>query len=306
MPTRQHTELRIEDRLRQSYSDRLLHAMTVCIAGIWGRKGEGSAVTTISDLMMSDEQSSLDLAATKVVLLDEQRWMGMYAGYQGEFDELVQHINDYTKDNHTATVGDMITVVERAYHATLRHRIEATILHQFGMTLDRFLSDGLEKFGETYFRELAEEIRGIETGTDLLVAGYSSDGSPHVFRSDRRGQCLLLDAYQFGAVGTGSVTASGVLLSRSDFRHRSTKEKFAYRMCEAKFAAEGADGVGKETMVRILYHDGTSAGAILMTGTIRAAWDATRNPEIPDEVVDELEFILQTNPATRSRTGKRK
>lgn len=228
----------------------------------------------------------------------------MYAGLPGEFEELTGHINDGTKSIHTATVGDMIGVVERAYCATIRHRIETTILHPFGMTLGDFTNYGLGRFGDAYFRELAEEIRKVETGTELLLAGYGADGWPHVFRTDRKGNAELLDAYKFGAIGTGWMAATGLLLSRSDYR-RTSVDKFAYRLCEAKFAAEGADGVGKETFIRVLYHDGVSVGSLMCSEKVRAAWEATRSPEIPTEVQEELYLTLQTNPDTRSRTGRR-
>jgi 20S proteasome alpha/beta subunit len=257
--------------------------MTLCIAGIWGRAGGRAAIVTVSDMEMSEEGVSLDLAATKLTLLDDNRWLCMYCGDPCEFEEIMDYVRRGMASSDPGTVSDVIAIVESAYRTAIERRT------------------GIAK--STGDRERLKKIEASGTGTELLIGGFDDTGTPHLFASSTFGKCTLFDGYRFHAIGTGAWLASPLLFLRSGLRYRTDISRFAYGLCEAKFFAEAADGVGKETMVKVLYHDGTSAGTILHTGQQRAAWERVRDPEITDDAVGELEATL--NWDTRSLIGRR-
>lgn len=274
--------------------------MTVCIAAISQFR---RVIIAASDMMLSDEVSSADLATFKLSpLFKGGRWWGMYAGLPTDFEELRCTLDEVEQP---LNVIDATLAVERAYDALTRHYIDRYVLSPFGLTHEEFVKDGLEIFGETYFRELAEQCRQVkpQTETTLLVMGFDSRKAPHIFEARRGEKCEVLDELGFHAIGTGAWSAQGSLFA-NDFRGAVGLSEAVYRVCEAKFVSETARSVGTEiTVVNVFFPDGTDSELYIdQDNVIRAAWERHRNLPVPPEAIKEIEKDQKLKPVKlRSR-----
>lgn len=231
-------------------------AMTVCIAGIWGRPGS-AAIVTVADLMVSDQVSSTDLADLKMVIFPGERWLCMYSGAPVDFQLLTPHMT------------------KRLARVPAQH-----------------LSDVIEAF-QSGCKYLRVKMGRRQIETQLLIAGFDPDGTPHIFTSWTDGNVEMYDTARFSVVGIGSQMANAsLLLGPESWRYQSDINTFAYRLLTAKFASERTLGVGPETTLRVLYSNGLTTGSILFTNKIREAWEASLMQPIPESATDEIDFIL--------------
>jgi len=206
--------------------------------------------------MVSDQISSTDLADLKMVVLPGERWLCMYAGAPLDFQLLTHHM------------------------ATRLTGVPA-----------QHLADVIEAFqsGCEYLREKI----GREVETQLLIAGFDPDGTPHIFTSLTDGKVAMYDTTRFCTIGIGSELAdAALLLGPENWRYQTDINTFAYRLLTAKFVSERTLGVGPETTLRVLYSNGLTTGSILYTNKIRKAWEASLMKPIPKSAANEIDFIL--------------
>jgi len=217
------------------------------------------------------------------------------------FKDLVSRIQaELDQLNSVPTCPQAMMVVEHAYDAALEHCVERQILAPLGFTRRQFLDEGLTKLGESLFREVTAEIRAVNLGTELLVFGFDEQKQPHIFSTDFTGRCTLQDAVGFHAIGAGSWAALGWLFTNQRFVYAARLAEIAYRLCEAKFAAETARSVGADTALMVMFGDGGASAMYIHGGpsrtsasVIRDAWDARRNQAIPPTVTAEIDRTLQ-------------
>jgi hypothetical protein len=283
LPDRRFQKRPMTTEPRQS---RLFDPMTVCIGYI---SPKHHAIISVTDTMLSDDVSSSDLAAVKLyTLVKSGAWLCMYAGLPTEFWELLQHLGRFKEPQ---TLKAAIRAAEHAYVDLTTHLIERAILAPFGLTLGKFVKDGAATFGETYFRELSEQCRVVVPETDILVTGFSSDGAPHIFETNRKRVCTIYDQLGFWAIGAGAWAALGSLYSHGEeMRRYDHLNKIVYRLCEAKFIAETARSVGSGmTLVNVSNFDGSGFQLFIAEkDPIRAAWTKQRDSPIPAEALEEI------------------
>lgn len=231
-------------------------AMTVCIAGIWGRPGS-AAIVTVADLMVSNQITSTDLADLKMVIFPGERWLCMYSGVPVDFQLLTSHMT------------------KRLARVPAQH-----------------LSDVIEAF-QSGCKYLRVKMGREEIETQLLIAGFDPDGTPHLFTSWTDGNVETYDTNRVCVIGIGYDLANAALqLGPVNWRYQTDINTFAYRMLTAKFVSERTLGVGPETTLRVLYSNGLATGSILFTNRIREAWEASLMQPIPESAADEIAFIL--------------
>ena len=275
--------------------DRLPDPMTICIAAT---SVKHKAIVTVSDMMLSDDFSSVDVGTVKSYQLPSfgnALWHCMYSGTPSTWEDLIRFIFEYarTKPDAPATLQGMLDALECAYSTVIAHRIQAEVLAPFGISRDEFFATGLERFGERYFRELSEECRKIRLDVDLIVAGFINGKArvPLMFAAQKEtSTCINLNTMNFHAIGAGAWAAFASLYTHKYWATASVSQ-IVYRLCEAKFLSEMARSVGSVTMVRVLFDDDSKSTFTVTNDNdvIRQEWLRYRGRALPENVLNSID-----------------
>ena len=267
-----------------------LRDVTVCIAAKSSALG---AIVAVSDMMFSNDERSIEGASAKFASLLPTQWFCWFAGDPTVFAELRRLTCQRLDEAETANLADLLRAVEEAYTEAFKHRVERGVLSVCGLSFDEFFSTGIERLGEVTFQQLFQEIRLADLATELLVAGFDDDKTPHLFSADRFGVCTLHDVESFHAIGSGANAALGWLHANDKFRYEDDVIHVAHRLVEAKFCAETSRAVGHKTVIAVMFNDGTITGAPLFADIVRKNWEGERNQEPSHEVLGAIDTTLQ-------------
>jgi 20S proteasome alpha/beta subunit len=188
--------------------------------------------------------------------------------------------------------------VRDAYGTLRGEAAEAQILSAYNLDMETFLRDGRSKFGEAMFRSICKRIEKVWLGEfDLLISGFDSSGEAHLQTFGHDGVSRDWDATGFYAVGSGSPSALEILSFHS-YNRMSSLEECVYRVCEAKFMAQRASGVGEKTFVYV-FGPGPEAENrkyILESDTeeIKSAWRDAGCPRTPPEIIKKIPGMVLT------------
>lgn len=160
-------------------------------------------------------------------------------------------------------------------------------LRKFGISsVEQLRQEGPSKLGSKLFWSLARKIDNETLGdTSLLVYGYDPQQkmSAHIFEVTNPGNAFDLNHFQYYAIGSGATIATGVLNMRP--LGILTPAQLIYRVCEAKFFAESASGVGRSTTVFIQNrNEPTTFLSEPTIGRLRELWERSRVEPPPEEV----------------------
>jgi 20S proteasome alpha/beta subunit len=189
-----------------------------------------------------------------------------------------------------ATVKDAVSEVYRSFAEA---KALSMVLSRFGFTsLKDFRENGLAQLGEAIFERKCRELderQDVDLGVQLLVCGFDNQGS-HIFEVSHVGEVVDHDMLGYAAVGSGCWMAMGAFNARP-FKDRSL-ETTIYRVLDAKFCAETADGVGKETTA-FVFAKPERFGLITSDRieVIRSEWERVRNESPPQRAMDEIDKI---------------
>lgn len=265
--------------------------MTLCIAAV-SRIGPRAQIVTVSDLMLSNDYMSIETGVSKVESLTPSRsWLMMFAGSPTPIASLKQGIKDRLQGNPETEMA-VRAAAEETYREEVKRKIEGDILSPFGINRETFLRRGRAWFGDQQFNRLVYEIADCKLGVDLIIAGFEPNGWPRIFSISDPGTYESHERTGFYAVGTGSIRAIGSLYTNYD--PLLTKSELVYRICEAKFLGEMANGVGKRTVVYTLAANGEYEQIIPVDieQKIRPVWEQKGKPPVPPEVLPEIDKVL--------------
>jgi hypothetical protein len=287
--------------------------MTVCIAAM---NPKLDVIVTVSDMLLSDETSSMDTVDSKMDRLIPvgsdpwSRWVCLYSGDPTVLKELTDHVKAALESPPELgwSRAQVMTAVQNAYDAVIHRRIEREVLaQQYGMNFAQFSALGQQKRGGGRFfdainERIAEAKRFIvedmlyHNPTELLVCGFGEDKRPNIFSADPIGRCTLRNGYGFHAIGIGAPAANAWLLVDSDFQHASSVSEMIHRMCEAKFLAE-SPFVGKDTVVNAFFEYNAMLPLFLFESTtgaqlIRDSWEQHVKQKAPSASLAEIDRQL--------------
>lgn len=237
--------------------------MTLCIAAIC-RKDEKSYIVTASDYLHSDDWSSIESRLPKFTYAspwEPHKWGMLYAGDATTAQMVLSFAFEILKTTTTEDqcgVEPMMAAYEEAFQKMLAKTAEDQILGRFLMSMARFTSEGKDRFGEKAFGVLMKDIRKLKLDTDILVAGFSTNRSPYIFKisdddfSPPRTELHVASGY--AAIGAGCTAAEQSLVSVFDTM--APLEEVIYRVAEAKFKGETARSVGSNTLITVHEDDG--------------------------------------------------
>lgn len=268
-------------------------SMTVCIAA---RCTEDDSFVTISDRMLSNSWSSVENAALKKLDITP-RWHVLYSGSPTEVMPILRR-GRAAIGLAPSSITKATDAMENAYQKHRESLVNSKILSKFGLTLRKFLRDGPKLFTSQEHSQILSKIDALQVGLDFLVYGYDNRNVAHLFYVKDPGKAESLDIEGYGVIGSGWVLAEASLTSRPlpiDF-----KVNMIYRLCEAKFTAEGARSVGRETVLS--FWDSPTTHPLGETRerflqrinieVIRKAWEKDRDRKLPAKALLTLKQSL--------------
>lgn len=252
--------------------------MTVCLALAPPYRSE---IILVSDQLLSSDTNSVEgpLKLTKLAYGIE--WWIMFAGDAPRFEPLIHRIREPLggiKETRL-TLESIVSFVERAYYLEIQKLIEMEILLPYGLTRDDFLKKGKKWLGEVRFNSVADQIERVNLGIELLVVGLEAIGGVRLFDVSTRG--LVTHAVlPYHAIGSGAYLALGAMYQLAYFPQMDTAEN-VYRACAAKFAAESAPGVGRETHAMVIEPMTGAFTLITNIDELRKLWQTRGQPPVP-------------------------
>jgi len=207
-------------------------------------------------------------------------WMAMFSGNDvSPAEPIAARVKKRVEHSDAPTAEELALAFEEEYAAEVRRRAETQVLSVFGWKMDVFLNAGLKKLGPSQFSQLFYDIRGVKLDVEFLVFGF--DPEAHVFTVSCPGTALNYDLSGFWAIGSGAVSALGMLFN---LRHSQIAgpARALYNLSAAKFVSESAPGVGKETLALVLRKNGDRL--LFMSKhlePIRNLWESEGRPRRP-------------------------
>ena len=155
------------------------------------------------------------------------------------------------------------------------------ILGNFDLDLPAFLKHRTE-LGDALYERLFLEISKVEVGFDLLVFGYHEE-YPRIFivsnpSSDNSSHVTYCDEFGFGVIGDGYLMAESTLYALKQKSDTSLAVTLYNVLC-AKFAAETATDVGRETFAEV-FRDAHTAAEVpqKFIRQVRKEWERYGKP----------------------------
>jgi len=224
--------------------------MTVCVAAICDNL---HSIVTASDMLLSNDSFSAELAVKTVQISPD--WLVFFAA--NDISPCWPILREATGRcaNRENTIEQIQTSCKEAYQNQLQSRITDEVLGRYGFDLESFKQNGLKQLGRDVFNDLCRQIDGIYFDCEFLVCGFDKDRNPHIFTVSNPGVAVEHSTPGFWAIGSGATSALSTL-----FFHRFIPgiqlARGIYHVCEAKFMAESALGVGSRTSVLIIHNSG--------------------------------------------------
>ncbi|HXA19925.1 MAG TPA: hypothetical protein VN380_23300 [Thermoanaerobaculia bacterium] len=250
--------------------------MTVCIAVTPRFRSE---IILVSDQLLSSDVNSVE-GGFKFTSL-APAWYVMFAGHAPRFRPLIETMCEPLGDtrNTRFTVQTIMAVAERAYYVELTKLIEIEILSPFGISRDDFVRKGRRWFGATEYSHVLNQIGSADLGIELLVVGVDAETQTQLFSVSSRG-AVSPSVLPYHAIGSGAYLALGALYQLAYFPGPDLTEN-VYRTCAAKFAAEAAPGVGRETHVMVTDPLMQKWAMIFGVDDLRKIWQTEGQPRFP-------------------------
>jgi len=185
---------------------------------------------------------------------------------------------------------DVERAFREAYQQVRRQQATDSILSPYDLSLEEFRKLG-GQWGDE-FQLLSKKLREFDLGVEFLVCGFAENGFSQMFLVKNPGRIKPLFEMDYWAIGSGDYMALATLVQRP--LSMLPIGECVYRVCEAKFAAETAAGVGKETTLTVMNHDGHSVNITHMVSEFRKRWEVSRNERVPEEVYAPVHSILKS------------
>jgi len=252
--------------------------MTVCIAA---HCATDKCIVLASDMMISTVDMSADLAAMKMYPIG-RHWVAQFAG--DDTSQITALLNDLRDDmgHESETLAFVSNTFTAAYAVRLRRKIETGILGPIGYTFEEFKEHGLAQLGQEAFSRVFYDIQQQRLELEILVSGFHGD-QPHIFAIRTPGKVTYYSQLGFWAIGSGETHALGSFFNARNPLSALDRSSTLYRVCEAKFNAENAVGVGSATSVMIVYPDGSRLNPSFdEIEALKREWQRTRVMTVPD------------------------
>jgi 20S proteasome alpha/beta subunit len=284
------------------------YGVTVCIAAITAETRllpYEHIIVTASDTKVSFGSHSAE-NTIKAESLHES-WGVMFAG--NDITNAVP-VMDGAREilkGKDGTFREAKNAVKMAYQEHLRELISDTFLSPYKMTFEEFKKKGQKQLPGHIYNSVCEQIREFDLGCTFLVYGFDEVKRPHLFVADNPGRISVYDKPGFCAIGSGQMNALSMLSYMGQATEKTSLPETIYNVLTAKYMAEGADGVGKETFFFLKVCQAEAMIAYLhIEPHIRAIWESEGRPKLPSEMPRVRELVTSANFRFLLKDGKEK
>lgn len=251
--------------------------MTLCIAAKCNEfePGKTPAFDNPRVVLCLDMKIETDIAGAETQYKFESLpgpWAALLAGPIPQARELLLLYEAFLR-NKTLTAVNALEQLRIPIHQFRRRMAEQHVQSAAAMSYDDFLRHGKDQLPEDLHRQIAYEVSSQQIQAELIIIGFMEPYySIYLLRGGE-----LCECDHFAAIGTGSTVAEANLYHRNQYFLRPLPETI-YSAYEAKRLGEIAPGVGKSTVLIVLYppkKDGT--------GYIETKWVSEEKFSILDE-----------------------
>jgi hypothetical protein len=186
-----------------------------------------------------------------------------------------------------------------AYWERLQRQIETKVLRKYHFTGKSFNKEGKIKCTATIYNNLCNRIDQTGLSLTFLICGFGDNETGHILVVDGRNAPTSYDSIGMWAIGSGAASALSALAFHAD-KHGlsvySSLPEALYCACEAKFMAESAKEVGRNTFIIIMQKD-ARIRCLSPPGVqiIKKIWESKGAPRIPAQalkVIPQLVYSL--------------
>jgi hypothetical protein len=272
-------------------------SMSVCIAGI---ANGGKEIVLVSDSKAAFGDFSADGAVRKIDPL--------FAGYVIQFAgndparagaiirRAKKRLEEIDSSGKRLPADQVAECVFQECQLELQRVQEAKVLKKHGYSYELFTSSGKDICTDSVFYDLHSELGQTKLSLDFLVAGFDEKGEGHIRFTNSATPPEDYDSLGFWAIGKGQHSALASLSHAREylsFVQHSDEETVAYHLFAAKFMAESASDVGKETFALSISARHSIRHLFLEeTDYIRAQWKQNGAPRIPKGVKPVLKLLF--------------
>lgn len=273
--------------------------MTVCICS---HCSNSNSLLFACDSMVSTSDMSSDNIAFKFQGIASS-WITMFAGNDiSSVTPILREVDAYLT-MRPDTLDNVQAAFIAAFHKQLKDKAENEVLRPVGYTMDEFKQAGLQQLGSDHFSRLLFEIQQLHLDVEFLIGGFERT-KPYIFTASPPGKIADYTPVGFWAIGSGQTNALGSIFNCGRARFQDLPTNF-YRICEAKFNAENAAGVGKVTFGCVLNSD-SSRHAISYPAIeeLRPHWERTRVLNVADATrMKAAEVLEKTKEESKQRAA---
>jgi len=282
--------------------------VTICAAAI-NRESESKPASIIiacdQNLSLAGGAMSVDGAAWKLRRLNA-KWGVMFSGDTSSLFALRDAVMDVAEGMKKVRIRTFARLCCAAYREERRKIIETDILAKYDIeNYAEYLS--LKQEHRPLFDAITSEIESLQEGWSLLVFGFDDIDEPHIFVICDYGKIQYCDIEGFAVIGSGTWAAQTALAAFPFNRYLRLGEAI-FSLMSAKFAAEAADAVGRQSALMIFKPDdgNRSIPGVLATAfeKHREAWK--KLPRIPDGAAQTLERDMEQIKPFRVKLPRRK
>ena len=267
--------------------------VSICIAA---KSLISDTIVSVSDRMLSFDDAAP--AIENAVLKDTVVSPHCRTLFAGDDVSPAHFVIDRAK-TQLATTGETEAEVRTAIFNALQDETHAhstaKYLARLGIDLPYFRANGFQEFGPEQFGKIFKAIQDFSLNLEFLVYGFEPNGGPrgsHIFSLLDSG-VISHDLEGRGIIGSGVYLAAGAIAGRTLWELPT--EEVVYRLCAAKFSAQTARGVGKETTVLVLQSDGQQFFWLHQdVEKLRAIWEKEeRDAPVPSSAVQLGEEVIR-------------
>ncbi len=262
--------------------------MTICIAAICD---DEKSIVTASDKSLTTGDFSADDLVLKTEWVD-QNWHALFSA--NDITSCLPILREARArfQGRENTIEQIMASLKESYRNQLQNRITEEILGRYGLDLTSFRQNGLKQLGREVFNSICRQIERVEFDCDFLVCGFDQHETPHIFTVYSPGLTKEYSKPGFWAIGSGATSALSVMFFHG-FNVYTPLPQAIYHVCEAKFMAESATGVGSATFVFVV-HPSQNVEAIdqQLIEEIKTAWKKEGKAKIPQNIIATIESKL--------------
>jgi hypothetical protein len=136
-------------------------------------------------------------------------WVALMAGKSTRALELVREYQGYLPSQDISD-ENAIEVVKIATHRRVAKLKNELVKLTLGVSYEHFRKEGFKQFGEKVFKETIDEVKKVDLGASVIVAGFTTSKHPILLVVNRGG--FVTREEHFAAIGDGKIVAVPTLV----------------------------------------------------------------------------------------------